>query len=186
MPEFEEMCATLKRTAAALRDAGVPFMLGGGVAAWARGGPESGHDLDYMVREEDAERALATLTSIGLRPERPPEDWLFKAWDGEVLVDVIFRPASGRLGEGDFERAEEIEVLAVRMPVMGLEDIFVTKLRALSEQHLAYKPILELARAVREQVDWDTVRARTDDSPFAKAFFTLAEELGIVAPTSVG
>jgi hypothetical protein len=42
--------------------------------------------------------------------------------------------------------------------------------------------VLELARALREQIDWQTVRQRTEASPFAKAFFTLVEALGIVEP----
>ena len=42
--------------------------------------------------------------------------------------------------------------------------------------------MLEIARSLREQIDWDFVRERTDDSPFARAFFTLVEELGIVEP----
>jgi hypothetical protein len=41
--------------------------------------------------------------------------------------------------------------------------------------------VLEWARALREQIDWNDVRARTESSPFAKAFFTLVEELGVVA-----
>jgi hypothetical protein len=32
---------------------------------------------------------------------------------------------------------------------------------------------------VREQIDWAEVRARTESSPMAKAFFTLVEELGV-------
>jgi Nucleotidyl transferase of unknown function (DUF2204) len=178
--EFEEMCATLKKTAAALRDAGVPFMLGGGLAAWVRGGPQSDHDLDYMVRPEHAEHALAALAEAGLRPERPPEGWLLKAWDGEVLVDLIFSPASGEIGDGEFERAECVEVLSLEMPVMSLEDVLVTKLLAITETHLDFKPVLELSRAVREQVDWEFVRERTEGSPFARAFFTLVEELEIL------
>ena len=42
--------------------------------------------------------------------------------------------------------------------------------------------MLELARSLREQIDWDFVRDRTDASPFARAFFTLVEELGVVEP----
>ena len=45
--------------------------------------------------------------------------------------------------------------------------------------------VLELARALREQIDWDNVRKRTEASPFARAFFTLIEGLGIVEPVSV-
>jgi hypothetical protein len=186
MPEFEDMCATLKKTAAALRDADVPFMLAGGLAAWVRGGPESDHDLDYMVRPEDAERALEALVAAGLRPQRPPEAWLLKAWDGEVLVDLIFRPASGEVGDGEFWRAETLEVLALEMPVMSLDDVLVTKLLAITETQLDYKQVLELARALREQIDWDWVRERTEGSPFARAFFTLVEELEIVPVRSIG
>jgi hypothetical protein len=40
--------------------------------------------------------------------------------------------------------------------------------------------VLELARSLREQIDWAAVRKRTDSSPFARAFFTLIEELEII------
>ena len=43
------MQETLKRSAAALRDAEIPFALAGGLAVWARGGPESDHDLDFLA-----------------------------------------------------------------------------------------------------------------------------------------
>jgi hypothetical protein len=72
------------------------------------------------------------------------------------------------------------------MRVLALEDIIASKLLALNETHLDFSGSLEIARAVREQVSWDEVRERTSDSPYAKAFFTLVEELGIVERTSVG
>ncbi|HEX8855208.1 MAG TPA: hypothetical protein VF752_06365, partial [Thermoleophilaceae bacterium] len=90
MAEFHEIVQTTKRAGAALRDADVPFLLGGGLAAWAHGGPESCKDVDLIVREEDAEAALDALGQAGMRPERPPEGWLLKAHDGDVLVDLIF------------------------------------------------------------------------------------------------
>ena len=40
--------------------------------------------------------------------------------------------------------------------------------------------MLEIARTLREQIRWDEVRERTNGSPFAKAFFTLIDELGIL------
>jgi hypothetical protein len=84
---FSDLEATLKKTAGALRQANVPFLLGGSLASWARGGPESRHDLDLMIKHEDAERALSALEAAGMRAETPPEEWLVKAWDGDVLVD---------------------------------------------------------------------------------------------------
>ena len=183
--DAEAIKETLKRAAHALREADVPFLLGGGFAVWARGGPESDHDLDLMLRPDDAERALHVLEEAGFSPERPPENWLYKAFDGnDVLVDLIFSPASGTVGDAEFERADTLEVNAVEMQVLALEDVLATKLLALNEQHLDFKSIVYVARTVREQVDWDAVRARTAESPYAKAFFTLVEELGIVEPVS--
>ena len=40
--------------------------------------------------------------------------------------------------------------------------------------------MLERARTLREQIDWGVVREHTEAPPFAKAFFTLVEALGIV------
>jgi hypothetical protein len=177
---FGKIKETLKRAAGALRKEEVPFVLGGGLAVWARGGPATSHDLDLMVKPEDAERALEALIQSGMRPEKPPEGWLYKAWDGEVLVDLIFRTVGEPVDDTMFERAEELEVNAVPMLVMSLEDVLVTKLKALDEHELDYDRPLEFARSLREQIDWQDVRNRTDGSPYAKAFFTMVEELGIV------
>jgi predicted nucleotidyltransferase len=178
---FEALLETLKRVAAALQDAEVPFALGGGIAIWARGGPETEHDLDLFVKPEDAEQALRTLADAGLRPETPPEAWLYKAWDGDILVDLIFEPTGVTVDDEFLARAEETEVHAVRMPVMRPEDVLATKLLALREHYVDYDSLLEIARTVREQIDWDELRRRTEGSPYAKAFFTLVDELGVSA-----
>jgi predicted nucleotidyltransferase len=178
--EFERLLATMKKAAGALNEAGIPFVLGGGLACWARGAPKTEHDVDFLVRPEDAERAQQTLGQAGMRKESPPEGWLLKAYDDGVLVDLIFDPQGGPIDDGIFERAEELEVYAMRMKVAALEDVLVQKLLALKEQEPDYSSVLELARALREQVDWDEVRDRTRESPFAKAYFTLLDELEIV------
>src|SRR5215218_5221607 len=100
----------MKKAAAVLRAAEVPFLLGGGLAAWARGAPETEHDLDLMVKPEDAERAQQALADAGFRTDKPPEDWLYKACDGDILVDIIFRPSGGEVDESMFERGEELDV----------------------------------------------------------------------------
>ena len=179
-PAPAEIEAALKTSAAALRDAGVPFMVGGSLAAWVRGGPPSRKDLDLMVSPEHAERALEVLEEAGLRVEHPPEDWLYKAWHGPTLIDVIFHPKGLDLNEAAFSRAEERDVFAIPMLVMSLEDMLATKLLVLDEHTLDFEPLLQIARALRESVEWEQVRAATSGSPFAKAFFTLVEELGIV------
>ena len=179
-PTFADIEASLKRSVAALKDAEIPFMLGGSLACWARGGPESTNDLDFFVKPADAERALEVLTAIGMRPERPPEDWLLKAWDGDVLVDLIFAPLSLVVDDRLMEEAERMSVFSIDMPVMRLEEVFATKLMSLNDHYLDYAALLRMARAVREQIDWQEVRQRTAESPYARAFFALLAELEIV------
>jgi Uncharacterised nucleotidyltransferase len=178
--EFWRLVETAKRAAAALRDADIPFLLAGGLAVWARGGPETEHDVDFLVRPEDAERAQAALAEAGMRPETPPEPWLLKAYEDDVMIDLIFDPNGGPIDESWFERSEHLEVKAMPMKLASLEDVLVTKLLSLTEQEPDYSGVLEIARAVREQIDWDTVRQRTKESPLADAFFTLVEGLEIV------
>ena len=183
---FGPIAETLRRAAGTLREAEIPFLLGGSLAFWARGGQETTNDLDLMVRPADAERALESLVAAGMRGERPPEDWLLKAWDGDVLVDLIHKPAGMDVDDEVLARGDELEVAGVRMCVMSLEDALATKLHALGEHHLDYEPLLQTARSLREQVDWASVRARTAHSPYAAAFFTLVEGLGIVTPAGEG
>jgi Uncharacterised nucleotidyltransferase len=186
---FSDIEHALKRAAAALRGADVPFLLGGSLASWARGGPESRHDLDLMIRPRDIDRALEALREEGMRPERPPEDWLVKAWDDDTLVDLIFAPKGMEIDDDVLARGEVLSVLGMDMPVMTLEDVLVTKLMAISEHALRFEGPLSIARALREQIDWDEVRSRTESSPFARAFFVLLDGLGIVparAPRSGG
>jgi hypothetical protein len=181
---FPDLIDSMKRAAAALREAEVPYMLGGGLAAWARGGPPTEHDVDFFVLPADAQRGLEALVEAGMKAERPPEGWLLKAWDGETLIDLIYSPAGGDVDRGYFDRAEEMEVAAQRLPVASLGDVLATKLLALNEQEPDMSSVLELARSLREQIDWRFVRERTAESPFARAFFTLVEELGIVEPAA--
>ena len=179
---FPELIATMKRAWSALAEREIPVLLGGGLAAWALGGPPTDHDVDLFVRERDAERAQEALVAVGMRPETPPEGWLLKAYDADVLVDLIFRPAGGAVDDGFFARAVEREVMAQAVLVASISDVLATKLLALTEQEPHFGSVLEMSRSLREQIDWELVRRRTTGAPFAAAFFTLVEELGIVAP----
>jgi hypothetical protein len=178
--EVDKLVEAMKRAAAALRDADIRFALTGGLACWARGGPATDHDVDLLVKPEDAEAALEACVTAGMRAERPPEDWLLKAFHEDTQVDLIFCPSGGPVTDELLDRAEEREVMAMRLLVTSLEDVLTTKLLSLTEQEPDYGAVLEIARTLREQIRWDEVRERTNGSPFAKAFFTLIDELGIL------
>ena len=185
--------AALKRSVSALKADGVPFALGGGYALWVHGGPEPSHDVDLVVAETDVELAANSLAAAGLLVDRPPEDWLFKAYfnngggsteDAEepALVDVLHRLGGTPVTAGLLETAREHEVLGIRIPVLPSTPIVIAKLLSLSEHYCDFAPLLLGVRAVREQLDWAEIRNATRDQPFAEAFLFLAERLGLVTP----
>ena len=178
---FDEITRTAKRCAAILRDAEVDFLLAGSVAAWARGGAPVSGDADFIIRPDDVDRAREALREAGFRVEDPPEGWLFKAWDGDVLVDVIHEPAGLALDD-TFARSEVLSVASVDMPVMAVDDILVNKLLSFEEHYIDFVGLLPIARALREQADWPRVQACTSESAIATGFFAMAEALGIVPP----
>jgi hypothetical protein len=191
-PDEPPLRNALKRSASALKADGVPFALGGGYALWVAGGPEPSHDVDLVVAEPDVETAANSLAAAGLRIERPPEDWLFKALCDEdesmepaeepALVDVLHRLGGVPVTHSLLDTAREYEVLGVRIPVLPPTPIMIAKLLSLSEHYCDFGALLLVVRAVREQLDWVEIRKATQDNPFAEAFLLLIERLGIVPP----
>lgn len=178
----DQLREALKRVAVALKETGVPFALMGGFAAWARGGPESDHDVDFLVAEPDADRVRDSLAAQGLEAVEPPEDWLFKVADGDAVVDIIFRVTGHPATREVVQEADELEVLSVQMPVLSATEIMVQKLHTLAEHYCDFGAMIPVARALREQVDWDRVRDETGDNPFAEALLFLLERIEVCPP----
>jgi hypothetical protein len=174
------MRTALKRVAGILKGASIPFALGGGYASWARGGPEPVHDVDFMLTEEDVPHALHVLEEAGLRVEHPPEDWLEKVYDGDVLIDLIFRPAERPVTREELARADELKVDSVYMPVLSATDLVLSKILVLTEHYCDYATLFPHVRSLREQIDWPYVEETVTDQPFARAFLGLCRELGIL------
>jgi hypothetical protein len=181
----ENLREALKSVAVALKRSGFPFALIGGYAVWARGGPEPDHDVDFMVAADDAADVAEALSEAGLRVVQPPEDWLFKVYTGapdepeSAMVDIIFRDAGRPATREAVQEADEFEVLSVQMPVLSATELMVHKLASLDEHWCDFGWLLPVARALREQVDWDRVRQETSENDFAVAFLFLAERLRI-------
>jgi hypothetical protein len=177
----DELREALRRVASALKAQGPDFALAGSYALWVYGAPEPVHDVDFVVAEPDADAAAAALSAAGLSVTQTPEDWLFKASTDSAVVDVLYRINSVPVDAALVRSGEDREVLAIRMPVLSPTTVLTQKLCALNEHHCDFAPLLPAARAVREQVDWDRVRARAADNDFAVAFLVLVERLGISA-----
>lgn len=175
------MLAVLKKTVGVLTVAEIPFALAGSMACWSLGGPPSRHDIDLALTRPDAERALEALDAAGFRTERPPEGWLYKAWDDDVLVDLIWAPMGFPITGEVLDAAGRVNVDGMEVRALAPTDVLTSKLLALNESHLDFEGLLAIVRGVREQVDWAELRRRTGDRPLARSFLYMAGELGLVS-----
>ena len=184
--EFKQIVESLRTSAAHFREAEIRYCLGGSVASWARGGPETVNDIDFIVDPDDVDRAKSCLEAAGMRTEVPPEGWLVKAWDGDVLVDLIHTVTGYEDVREILDRSEVMRVASLDVPVARVEDVLTPKLLAFDEHYLDYTGALRVARALREQVDWSLLRENTKESPYARGFFCLLEALDIIEPAAAG
>jgi hypothetical protein len=175
----EELRDALKRAASALSAAQVPFALGGGYALWVFGAPEPTHDADLVIAEADVETAAKALADAGLRVERPPEGWLFKAWSGDALVDILHGECGVPNTSENVADSETRQVLGVYMPVRRPTGVLRAKLLSMDEHYCDFGGLLPVVRAVRESLDWDYLARETSGNPYAEAFLFLAQRLGI-------
>ena len=184
MPEAEDqqpLIATLKRVADHLKAAQVPFALAGSFAAYARGGAACDHDVDFLIKECDAERALSALADAGFRTEHPPEGWLVKVYEDDCLVDLIFSPVQRPVTDATLADSEVLPVNAAHMPVLSATELMIHKILSFGPHYCDYTRALPLARSLREQIDWARVEREVAHSPYAMAFLTLLDRLHVIS-----
>jgi hypothetical protein len=184
MPLAEDkqpLVATLKKVAYQLKVLDVPFALAGSFAVYARGGQPVDHDVDFLIKAEDAERALTGLVEAGFRAEVPPEGWLVKVYEDDRLVDLIFTPVQRPVTDEILADTDILPVNAVHMPVLSATQLMIHKMLTWNTHHCDFARGLPTARSLREQIDWGRVQRETAHSPFARAFMVLLDGLDVIS-----
>jgi predicted nucleotidyltransferase len=126
--DHEAFGDVLRKTVNALDEAEVPYALIGGIASSGFGRPRWTHDIDVFVKPEDASRALDALGTAGFKTERTDCRWIFKAFDQDVMVDIIFRSTGGfHLDREMFERAVHSEFQGHPVRLVPPEDLLIMK-----------------------------------------------------------
>jgi hypothetical protein len=139
--------------------------------------------VDFLLRFEDADKALDMLAEAGFVTERPPEDWLVKVYDDGRLVDLIYRPVERPVTDETLADTTPISINAIQLPVISATLLMEHKLLSFSQQYCDLAKALPLARSLREQIDWPRVRDNTAGSPYAEVFLILLDRLGVVPLT---
>jgi predicted nucleotidyltransferase len=122
------VAAALGDVADALDQEEIPYVVIGGIASALYGRPRSSDDLDILVAKVDAERTLEALAGAGFDTERTNDQWIYKAFRGDVQVDVIFwLKGDLYLDDEMLARARRVDVGGRSVPVIPPEDLIVVK-----------------------------------------------------------
>ena len=135
LAQLSPLAHALEEIAAALRNAGTPFMVIGGIAVLIWGEPRTTQDIDVVVSIPDDERLPAFLASVRSRLSPLPEDPIAFLRETHVLpvmtlsgvrADLIW--AGIPFEEQAIKRAVVRQLGTNELPVCTPEDLIVLKL----------------------------------------------------------
>ena len=148
-----------------LSSAGVPFVVGGAYAfASYTGIYRDTKDLDLFPRRADALRALEVLRTHGWRTERTDEVWIYKAFQGEYYVDLIFSSGNAVAEVDDewFRYARRGEVFGHPTLIAPPEELIWSKAFVLERERYDGADVLHIIRGAGRQLDWNRLMRRFD------------------------
>lgn len=175
----------LKEAIDAIEQASIPHALIGGIASCGFGRPRWTHDIDVLVRPEDAGRVLIVLAERGFRTEKTDIRWLFKAFKRRVMVDVIFRSGNMYLDQEMAERLVESVFQEHRVRCAPKEDLVVMKAMITDETgvHHWHDALGIIATG---GLDWPYLERRASRAPRRVLSLLLyAQSVDLTVPNSV-
>jgi Icc-related predicted phosphoesterase len=148
----------------ALRAAGVPHLVGGGVALGRVADvARPPRDLDLLLRKRDLDAARAALGAAGFRTELTAPHWLAKAFGpGARFVDLIFDSGNGACPVDDawFERATPGELFGVPVLLCPIEELLWTKSFVMERERFDGADVAHLLQAQADRIDWEHLLRR--------------------------
>ncbi len=186
LTHLPDIITTLFAAIESIEEKNIPYALIGGIAVKELGRPRVTHDIDIFVKPDDADQILELLQQKGFEIERRDPFWLYKAWKGDVLVDIIFRSC------GDIYFEEEVRSHVRRIPYYGKfinaispEDFIVIKSAAHQEDNPHHWHDA-LAVLTQGNLDWDYLLKRSRHSPRRLlALLIYAQSNDIAVPTDL-
>jgi hypothetical protein len=146
----------------AVNKLGVPYVLGGAVAAHHYGVPwRNTKDLDLFLPPADRQPVIDCLTAMGFTDYNDvwpyDREWIYRAHRGNKIVDVIWQPAN-KVGvvEADWrERATPGEMAGVPTWFASAEDLIWLKAFIVQRERCDWPDILNLIAASEGRLDWE-------------------------------
>ena len=176
----------LREAVEAVDRAGYAFLVLGGLASSLVGRPRWTHDIDFLVRPDDARDVLEALRGAGFTTEETDPIWIYKAFKDDVMVDVIFMVMGGIYLDDEMQsRSIERDYEGLRLRIPSPEDQIVIK-AIVHREETSRHWFDALAILGRAQLDWTylTRRGRVGARRLL-ALLVYAQSADILVPTWV-
>jgi len=165
----------------ALREEGVPVLLGGGFALAAYTGRwRDTKDIDFYVHPRHRTAAVNALSNVGFTDyySRVPYDrkWIHRNVRSGVIVDIIWAMANQRAHVDPlwFARAGSVSIRGEPLAVLPLEEMLWSKLYIMQRDHCDWTDIFNLLHLRGPEIDWARLSGRLEsDLPLLKALLTV-------------
>lgn len=175
-----EYFATFYEAMQAIEESRIQYVVGGGIAVWVYGRKRETKDIDVFAKKQDAENILKVLRGIGFRTEHSDEKWLYKAFRGDAMVDVIFENTRGKeiddlmLKNARFENVENY-----RFKIMSPEDLIYIKIITIIEDSPHWEDAYIIAKNNYHSIDWEYLLKRSANEPNILLSFLLYTSWGL-------
>ena len=156
MEKVEAPLATFKMATNRLDDAGIDYVVFGGIAVWGYGRRRWTRDIDLLVKKADAKQVLAELGEAGFKTEERDHRWLYKAAMDHAHIDLIFR-AKGEviLTSELLERRKTVEIDGYPFQIMDPENLVLVKILATKEIRPAdWYDAISILQNLKDVFDW--------------------------------
>ncbi len=164
-PGSERIVAIGEEARQILQEAGIPCLIGGGIALWAYGRRRCTKDMDLFLPWQYPEEAMNVLARHGFHTRDTDAGWLYKAMKQDVLIDlIVYTTGNIRLDEETFRRSRTFSLDHYLLPVLGPEDLLFRKILSFREDTPKdWFDALSIVCPTLVAFDWDYFLERVGD-----------------------
>jgi predicted nucleotidyltransferase len=186
-PDEATMLAVLDDAVEALHEAGIAFLMIGGIASTVYGRDRGTGDIDIFVRPEQVPNVIGALEGAGFETSVEYEHWLHKARRDGVTVDVILRASRDILLDEEMLARATVGIFRGRtLPIAPPEDLLVMKAIAAGEDTARYW-YDALSLLGRPDLDWTYLvhRAKKHGARRVLSLLFFAQSIDLLVPEEV-
>jgi hypothetical protein len=151
-----------RRALVALRDSGIPFMIGG---AYALGVHTQIHretkDLDLFTLPSLCPDILRLFSNLGCPSRMVARHWLGKVNMEDAAIDIItgLRNGMSQVEQSWFDRAHDALLFEIPVKILAPEEMIWSKAFVMERDRYDGADIVHLIRACAARMDWDRLLA---------------------------